>query len=150
MKQIEQLHRAIQNAKNLKRANRQLSAATEAIELGNLVEGIEQTVIDLVRRLDEDRAKRQTFVVNGSGRLSTREVSERLGICKTSVSMLVSGGHLTPSNPDAPNGAPHYFDQAHIINFLKLNSSGAITRMISDYRHRERTPRRRPPPDSDH
>ncbi len=105
------------------------------------ITALEQSMIAITKRLDAqgDRVKRAATITKD--KLTTKEAAAIVDVCPSAFSMLVSAGHITPANPDAPNGAPHKFDPAHIRNFVANNSSGEITRMISEYRHRPRKPR---------
>lgn len=140
MTQIHRLQQAFLRAKDRKRASRVITRAIDDIESGNHVETIEHAVIEVVKRIDAQTVRREQAKERRGGQpLTSKQAAAFLDVCRSSLSMLVNGGHVQPSNPDAPNGAPHKFDRAHLQNFLDLNSAGEIRRMIADYRMRPRT-----------
>ena len=139
---LERIRQAYSQATDKARATRQVRACLDEIRAANRVEALDLAVVRITERLEEMAKPRSLTSNRGGEPLTSTEAADAIGICRSSLSMLVSGGHVTPSNIDAPNGAGHKFDPAHIKNFIDLNSSGQISRMISDYRHRERRPRR--------
>ena len=122
--------------KDIAEALQTIIAATGVVER---IAALEQSNIAITKRLDAqgDRVKRAATITKE--KLTTKEAAAIVDVCPSAFSMLVSAGHITPANPDAPNGAPKKYDPAHIRNFVDLHSSGEITRMISEYRHRDRT-----------
>lgn len=140
MTTIERLQQAAQQAKNRRRAQRQLLLCLDAMETANQQEGLNLAVIDIVKRLDAMASKR-TAPEHKGGKLTSQQAADMIGIWKGSLSALVQMGKITPVNPDAVNGSGLFYDRAHIANFLANNTSGEITRMLSEYRNRPRKPR---------
>lgn len=118
-----------------------LKALIAETDLDKRVQAVEQGIIQIHQRLDAMGTKLRQTHTRKRDRMTSQEVADELGIWKGSVSALVQMGKITPANPDALNGSPLFYDRAHINNFKRDYSSGEITRLLSEYRHRPRKPR---------